>query len=175
MQGDIYDVEDVNCRNGYRFTLGFICVATGKVWLYHMREKSSALQGFKEFEKYLESIRPFVEAKHEKPMKLSVICFDREGSLTATYGAMRSQADEYFHERGYTRIFTSKGESSVTSRIERFWRTLKESVRVSLLECGLKDAFYFDAVHVFLAIIIAVYRPMRIAWNLILPLIRRWA
>jgi len=50
VQGDIYDAEDVKCRNGYRYTLGFICVATGKVWLYHMREKSSALQGFKEFE-----------------------------------------------------------------------------------------------------------------------------
>ena len=81
----------------------------------------------------MESVRPFVEARHEKPMKLSVLCFDREGSLTTTYGAMRSEADEYFHDRGYTRLFTSKGESSVTSRIDRFWRTLKESVRVSLL------------------------------------------
>ena len=62
---------------------------------------------------------------------------------------MRSVADEYFHEQGYTRIFTSRGSSSVTSKIERFWRTLKMGVGVSLVESGLKDAFYFDAVHTF--------------------------
>ena len=114
-----------------------------------MKTKDESLDGFKEFEKYLDSIRPFVEEKSSRPMKLSVICFDREGSLTTTYGNMRSVADEYFHEQGYTRIFTSRGSSSVTSKIERFWRTLKMGVRVSLVESGLKDAFYFDAVHTF--------------------------
>ena len=80
-----------------------------------MRSKSESLLGFKEFEKYLESIRPFVEKKFGKPMKLSVISFDREGSLTTTFGEMRSESDEYFHRQGYTRIFTSRGSSTVTS------------------------------------------------------------
>ena len=114
-----------------------------------MRSKNESLLGFKEFERYLESIRPFVEKKFDKPMKLSVISFDRDGSLTTTFGEMRSEADEYFHRQGYTRIFTSRGSSTVTSRIERFWRTLKENVRASLLECGLKSAYFFDAVQVF--------------------------
>ena len=149
VQGDIFDAEDVSCRNGYKYVLGFECVASGKVWTYNMKSKDEALEGFKEFEKYLESIRPFVEKKHNRPIKLSVISFDREGSLTTTYGNMRSVADQYFHDKGYTRIFTSRDSSTVTARIERFWRALKKGVRVSLLESGLKDAFYFDAVHVF--------------------------
>ena len=91
-----------------------------------MKTKDESLDGFKEFEKYLDCIRPFAEEKLGCPMKLSVICFDKEGSLTTTYGNMRSVADEYFHEEGYTRIFTSRGSSSVTSKIESFGRTLKK-------------------------------------------------
>ena len=65
--GDIYDAEDVDCRNGYRYVLGFTCVASGKVWTYNMKTKDKFLDGFKEFEKYLDSIRPFVEEKSSKP------------------------------------------------------------------------------------------------------------
>jgi len=47
VQGDIFDAEDVTCRNGYRYVLCFICVATGKAWHYNMRNKNEALDGFK--------------------------------------------------------------------------------------------------------------------------------
>ena len=34
-----------------------------------MKTKDDSLDGFKEFEKYLDSIRPFVEEKSSRPMK----------------------------------------------------------------------------------------------------------
>ena len=87
MQGDIFDAEDVDSRNGFKYVLVFIDVLTGSVYQYFMVSKSEALNGFKAFENWLALISPEVEAKWA-PISLACIAFDRDGALTTTYGDM---------------------------------------------------------------------------------------
>ena len=81
--------------------------------------------------------------------EISCVCFDRDGALTTTFGGMKSVADQYFVDKGYRRLFTSRGDSNGTEKIERYFRSLKAGVRAELLESGFTDYMWFDAAHVF--------------------------
>lgn len=100
LQGDIFDAEDVDSRNGFKYVLVFIDVLTGSVFRYFMVAKSEALYGFKAFENWLALISPEVEAKWGTPISLACVAFDRDGALTTTYGNMQSEVDNYFISKG---------------------------------------------------------------------------
>ena len=91
------------------------------------------MEGFKAFENWIESVSPIVERRHGYPPRLVNICFDREGSLTTTFGNMKSEADQYFYEKRYNRFFTSRGKSNGTEKIERYFVSLKRGTRTLLL------------------------------------------
>ena len=149
VQGDIYDAEDVVARDGYKYVLAFIDVVTGAVFQFFMVSKSEALVGFKAFESWLELQAPYIKSKWGSSPKLSCVCFDRDGALTTTFGGMRSVADQYFIDRGYNRLFTSRGASNGTEKIERYFKSLKAGIRVNLLTSGFSDYMFFDAAHAF--------------------------
>ena len=149
IQGDIFDAEDVVAREGDHYVLAFIDVVTGCVFQYFMRSKFEALDGFKAFERWLELESPKIEKKWGRPPKVSCVAFDREGSLTTTYGGMASVADKYFIEKGYNRLVTSRGASNGCEKIERYFKSLKGGVRTQLLTAGFTDWMWFDAAHVF--------------------------
>ena len=117
VQGDIFDAEDVDSRSNYRYVLVFIDVTTGSAYQYFMVSKDQALGGLKAFESWLAMISPQVEEKWGSPVKLTCVAFDREGSLTTTYGNMQSEADKYFINGGYNRVFTSRGASNGTEKL----------------------------------------------------------
>ena len=62
---------------------------------------------------------------------------------------MKSVADQYFVDKGYRRLFASRGASNGTEKIERYFKSLKAGVRAELVESGFSDFMYFDAAHVF--------------------------
>ena len=62
---------------------------------------------------------------------------------------MASVADKYFIEKGYNRLFTSRGASNGCEKIERYFKSLKGGVRTQLLTAGFTDWMWFDAAHVF--------------------------
>ena len=132
VQGDIFDAEDADSRNGFKCVLVFIDVLTGSVFQYFMVAKSEALYGFKAFENWLALISPEVEAKWGAPISLACVAFDRDGAPTTTYGNMQSEADNYFISKGYNRLFTSSGSSNGTEKVERYMKPLKAGARMNL-------------------------------------------
>ena len=137
VQGDIFDAEDVDSRSNYRYVLVFIDVTTGSAYQYFMVSKDQALDGFKAFESWLAMISPQVEEKWGSPVKLTCVAFDLEGSLTTTYGNMQSEADKYFINGGYNRVFTSRGASNSTEKAERYMKSLKAGSINPLLRSSL--------------------------------------
>ena len=119
VQGDIFEVEDVNARGNFKYVLAFIDVVTGTVFQYFMVSKDEALDGFKSFERWLEFQAPYIKEKWGFEPSISCVCFDRDGALTTTFGGMKSVADQYFVDKGYRRLFASRGESNGTEKIER--------------------------------------------------------
>ena len=69
--------------------MAFIDVRSGAVFQYFMRSKSEALDGFKQFEIWLELQSPHIANKWGHVPKVSCICFDREGALTTTLAGWR--------------------------------------------------------------------------------------
>jgi hypothetical protein len=148
---DIWGAVDYGDRNGYRFMLGIVCRATGKLFLQPLRAKSEALAGFKRFIALVEAQRPGIQEhlrvwiKGAEVPGVKIVSSDRGGEFTAPgYSGVRSAFDEYMRSVIH-RLNTPATPESGTSRIERMWRLLLKVVRRTLLTSGLSKIFFWDA------------------------------
>ena len=148
---DIWGAVDYGDRNGYRFMLGIVCRATGKLFLQPLRAKSEALAGFKRFIALVEAQRPGIQEhlrvwiKDAEVPGVKIVSSDRGGEFTASgYSGVRSAFDEYMQSVIH-RLNTPATPESGTSRIERMWRLLLKVVRRTLLTSGLSKIFFWDA------------------------------
>ena len=149
-QMDLYDPRlRVRNRSGFKYIMGFICLATGWRFVVFLKSKSAedCLRGIKALEDRVALMAPDVMKKFggEAP-RVVKLCVDTEPGVTTTWGYTESIVDEYCRKQRIQREFTrGHGEGTKNGRIERSWRTLDTMASSQLAEAGMNEEWYMDS------------------------------
>jgi len=149
-QVDIYSPPE-ECspnRSGYKYILGFICRATGWVFLYFMKTKSSPeiRRGFLALDREIARISPWVEERHGYAPKIAEMGMDVDGGFTTTNGQTGNMVDAEFVAKNRARKFTGAGTPHKNGKIEALWESMSKGTSASLFHSGMRPYWYYDAV-----------------------------
>ena len=149
VEADVFGPLRFKNRNNFSYLVGFICTATGAVFVQPVSAKSQAVDVLKYFHGHVGGISRFVEAAFGYPagfIKIHCLRTDRGGEFTTTWGATESAFDEACRLLAITRKFNTAGEPRTgTTRIERLWGTLKLAADAYMESSGRESDFIFDA------------------------------
>jgi hypothetical protein len=149
VEADVYGPLRFRNRNNFLYLVAFLCTATGAVFVQPVSAKSQATDCLRGFHSWVGNAARFIEAKHGYPpghIKIHCLRTDRGGEFTTTWGATESAFDEACRELVGTRKFNTAGEPRTgTTRIERFWGTLKLAAEAYMEASGREPDFLFDA------------------------------
>jgi len=150
---DLWGPYDCGDRNGFRYLLGAIDKATGKVFLQPIRKKSDATGAMQAIKVTIDSECSGIQAHLRHHIKdihitgIKVITSDRGGEFTTTFGCTETAFDEFIRENNIRHCLTTPHTpESGTTPIERLWSTLSRAARSHLLTSGLGQQYYFDAM-----------------------------
>ena len=145
---DLIVIEDQveNPRCGHRYLLPIMCARYGYVKIYALHRKSDVLHAWRQFQKWTTVASVHTQAKLGVKIQVGVVVSDRGGEFTTTYGLTRSEVDEWLESAGINRWSPSAGESDRgVGKIERFGRTLCESINVASRRGGAPNDYVYDA------------------------------
>ena len=146
---DIYGPVDVGDPNGFRYLMVFICASVGTVFAQPMRAKSEAVKVLQAFDRWFKlRAQGFEKALGlQQPLQLGCGRSDRDGAFTTTWGATQSAFDDVAENVFQERRFGSPATpQTATTKVERWWGTLRAAVDVVLLQSQLDKRFTFYAM-----------------------------
>lgn len=146
---DLIDLtnETEGNRWGYKWLLTIQCKEYGLVKVYPLTGKGDVASAWKQFEQWIKIITPYVKAKLGVVPCVMIVASDRGAEFATVAGRTKGELDDLLSEAGIARWFTSAGGS--IGKIERFNRTLIESVNVMLRQGGAKNIYAYDAATYF--------------------------
>jgi len=151
-QFDVHEagVETRENRMGYRYTMSFVCRASGYKFLFHSRDKTAAscLEAFKALQVHLRSLSPFVMKKWGYPVGESVTFeSDVDAGTTTTWGYTGTVMDDWIADEGFGRLWTGAGSKAGprNGKVERGHRTMATTATAMCAESGFRMEMFFDA------------------------------
>ena len=134
-------------RDGFKVVIGYVCRATSWRFFYFARDKSQAsvLKSLRALEREVKKLESYVLKKHGYLPEVSVFDLDGGSEQTTTFGGTQSAVDVHVLAQNIARVFSVRSPHR-HGKIESTWKVMSRKVGAALLESGLREAHWFDAV-----------------------------
>jgi hypothetical protein len=149
-QVDEYFPGDEECktnRDGFKVIIGYVCRGTGWRYFHFAKDKSqtSVLASLRGLEREIKKLSSAVLAKHGYMPDIGVMDMDGGTGQTVTFGGAKSKMDVEMLSRNIAREFSVRAPHK-HGKIESTWKVMSRKAGAALLECGLRNEFWFDSV-----------------------------
>jgi hypothetical protein len=134
-------------RFGFKYYLRFVCIATGKRRTYGCLSKKSFTEALRLHVRWVRSIAHLTEQHHgfaTGTLDIRVLASDMDSSMGTIKGSVRSAFDELVVARGLLRWITTKGDSNLTSKVERTFPSMREVFAI-MARSGAARQYFSDA------------------------------
>ena len=134
-------------RFGFKYYLRFVCIATGKRRTYGCLSKKSFTEALRLHVRWVRSIAHLTERHHgfaTGTLDIRVLASDMDSSMGTIKGSVRSAFDELVVARGLLRWITTKGDSNLTSKVERTFPSMREVFAI-MARSGAARQYFSDA------------------------------
>ena len=144
---DLVDLrnEEVSNRWDYGWIMPVMCKEYGIVKIYPLRGKGDVAQAWRQFKQWCKLMSPYCKKKLGMNIETHIVANDRGSEFMTTYGRTRSEMDEILLKDGIARWSPTTGDSNKLGKIEKFNRTMIDSVNVMLRRSGASNALAYDA------------------------------